>query len=125
MVTTDISQLTSECNVWITNLRNYREEFNKLKTTLQEVASRKTSKNALQDIEHYQNQFQIQLFNIHDLKLAIKEHERVAGTELADKKGISDKVWSKHETLYESYHQLDQTLQDLKEDFKQFAESNH
>ena len=120
MVTTDISQLNAECNTWITNLRNYREDLNKCKTTLQEVASRQMSKNTLQDIEHYHNQFHIQLINIHDVKQAIKEHEKMAARELKDDKGVSETVWSKHEELYESYHQLDQTLQELKEEFNQF-----
>src|SRR4051794_4288664 len=112
MVTTDISQLHAECNTWITNLRNHREVFNQFKTSLLQVASRQNSRNTLQEIEHYQNQFQIQLFNIHDLKLAIKEHEKVANTELSEEKNIGDAVWSKHESLYDSYHQLEQTLQE-------------
>ena len=120
MVTTDISQLNAECNTWITNLRNQREDLNKCKTTLQEVASRQTSKSILQDIEHYQNQFHIQLINIHDVKLAVKEHEKMAARELKDGKGVSELVWSKHEQLYDSYHHLEQTLQELQEDFNQF-----
>lgn len=121
MVTTDISQLSSECNTWITNLRNYREDLNKCKNSLQEIASRKMSKKSLQDIEHYQNQFHIQLINIHDVKQAIKEHERAAARELKDDNGISEAVWSKHEELYDDYHQLEQTLLGLKTEFSQFA----
>ena len=73
MVTTDISQLAAECNTWRSNLRKYREDFTQCKHRLQEVASRQIPKNLLQDIEHYHNQFHIQLINIHDLAV-LPEH---------------------------------------------------
>ena len=120
MVTTDISQLAAECNTWSSNLRKYREDFAQCKHRLQEVASRQIPKNLLQDVEHYPNQFHIQLINIHDVKQAIKEHERIAGWELNSEKGISDAVWAKHEDLYEMYQHLDHTLHELKEEFNQF-----
>src|SRR5215207_8608244 len=120
MVTTDISQLTAECNTWRNNLRQYREEVTQSKHRLLEVASRQISKNTLQDIEHFHNQFHIQLINIHDLKQAIKENERTAGWELSSEKGISDAVWSKHEDLYQQYQHLEHTLQELKTAFEQF-----
>ena len=120
MVTTDISQLTAECNTWIINLRKYREEFTQFKKRLQEAASRQMSKKNLEDVEHYQNQFHIQLINIHDVKHAVKEHERIAGWELSSGKGISDAVWAKHEDLYNRYQHLENTLRELSEDFNRF-----
>ena len=122
MVTTDISQLTTECNTWKTNLRNFREQLTQSKHLLEKVASRQISRNALQDIEHYDNQFHIQLINIHDLKQAIKENERTAGWERNSEKGITDAVWTKHEDLYQQYQQLEHTLQDLKTAFEQFLD---
>ena len=122
MVTTDISQLTAECNTWRSNLRKNREELTQCKHRLQEVASRQIPKNMLQDVEHYHNQFHIQLINVHDLKQAIKEHERIAGWELNSAKGISDAVWAKHEQLYDNYQHLDHTLRELKEEFNQFSQ---
>lgn len=120
MVTTDISQLTAECNTWIINLRKYREEFTQYKNRLQEAASRQTSRKILEDVEHYQNQFHIQLINIHDIKHAVKEHERIASWELSSGKGISDAVWAKHEDLYNRYQHLEHTLRELSEDFNRF-----
>src|SRR5678809_1113211 len=103
MVTTDISQLTAECNTWRSNLRKSREELTQCKHRLQEVASRQIPKTMLQDVEHYHNQFHIQLINVHDLKQAIKEHEKIAGWQMNSEKGISDAVWAKHEQLYDNY----------------------
>lgn len=120
MVTTDISQLTAECNNWKTSLRKYREEFMKSNHRLQEVAARPIPRANLQDIEHYQNQFHIQLINIHDLKQAIKEHERKADFVMNSDKGISESVWSTHEELFEQYQHLEHTLQELSDDFEKF-----
>ena len=124
MVTTDISQLTAECNTWRNNLRQYREEFTQSKHRLLDVASHQNAKNTLQDIEHYHNQFHIQLINIHDVKQEIKEHERIAEWELKSAKTLSDTVWAKHEELYDKYQTLDHTLTDLKEDFNRFLQKN-
>jgi hypothetical protein len=122
MVTTDISQLTAECNTWRANMRNYREEFTQYKNRLQEVATRQLSNNALQEIEHFQNQFHIQLINIHDLKQAIKEHERKTSWDISTDKPIGDADWAKHEELFDRYQQLDHTLSELKEDFNRFVQ---
>ena len=103
-------------------MRKSREEFTLLKNHLQEIASRQLSKNVLQDIEHFHNQFHIQLINIHDIKQSIKEHERIAEWKLSSEKGISDAVWAKHEELFENYQQLGHTLQELKEEFSQFVQ---
>lgn len=125
MVTTDISQLSSESNTWITNLRNFREDLNQCKNSLQTIASRQMSKKSLQDIEHYQNQFHIQLINIHDVKQAIKEHERNAVRERKEDNTISETVFLKHEELYNDYHHLEQTLQELKNDFARFSQQDN
>lgn len=122
MVTTDISQLTGECNTWRENLRNYRQEFTDLKNKLQSVAPRLTAKDMWKDVEHYHNQFHIQLINIHDLKHAIKDHTRQAEMEMADNDGhINETTWATHEDLLGQYNQLDQTLNELKQDFNQFT----
>ena len=76
MVQVDISQLSGECNTWREKLRNYREEFSNDEARLRQVAGQPLSKEQLQDVEHLHNQFHIQLINIHDLKQAIKAHDR-------------------------------------------------
>ena len=53
---------------------NYRKKLNELKTELYYFAPGKTDYDVLLGIEHYHNQFHIQLINIHDLKHEIKYH---------------------------------------------------
>ena len=66
--------LIEECQKWYGILANYREKLNKLKTELYFFAPGKTDHDVLAEIEHYHNQFHIQLINIHDLKHEIRHH---------------------------------------------------
>src|SRR5215217_938950 len=74
MVQTDVSQLSAECQEWRQILRNYREEFHTSKKSLEEICRKNLKKDHLTDVEHFDNQFHIQLINIHDLKQFIKAH---------------------------------------------------
>jgi len=124
MVQTDISQLSRECNQWRERLHSYRDEFNQLKSKLQHAVNKSLSKDQLTDLEHYQNQLHIQLINIHDLKQAVKAHDRKVTFEVATNGGqVTDEVYADHENLYEEYQSLEQTLNDLRNDLNRFVSS--
>jgi chromosome segregation ATPase len=121
MVTTDISQLSSECNTWRQQLRSHRDEFTHLTRDLQHAAAGQTSKDLLKHVEHYYNQFQIQLGNIHDLKQSIKSHDRKISHGIGP--NITDEsLFAKHEELFEQCQHLNHHLQELKHDFHHFME---
>ena len=121
MVQADISQLTGECNTWRDSLRSSRDEINQLKLRLEEVAGRQLSKDQLQDVEHYHNQFHIQLINVHDLKQSIKTHDRRVNFETAANNGqLKEDTIAEHEQLFDEYQTLNHTLQDLREEFSSF-----
>jgi hypothetical protein len=72
-------------------------------------------------IEHYDNQFDIQLNNISQLKHEIKDHERNAAWELGRTSGnVNDTTWAQHEALLDRYEILNHTISELKEEFKTF-----
>ncbi len=121
MVQVDISQLSTECNAWRETLRNYRDEFNNNEAKLRQVAGQPLSKEQLQDVEHLHNQFHIQLINIHDLKQAIKTHDRKINFEKAAFNGVANEdSLVNHESLHQQYGQLEQTLVDLRDEFNDF-----
>ena len=131
MVPTDISQISHECNNWRDSLRQHKQEINDLKSELQEVAAHLHSKNALLQVEHYQNQFHIQLININDLKQDIKLHDRriQADAGLNDAWGqentgqLNDQILADHESLFDQFQVLDHTIKELSSDFKNFKEN--
>jgi chromosome segregation ATPase len=126
MVQADISQLSEECNTWRETLRSFREELNRSKQNLQSIAGQPLSKDQLQDVEHYHNQFHIQLINIHDLKQAIKAHDRRVNFEVAANNGqLNDDTVHDHEKLYDDYVSLEHTLSDLRDEFKRFVDRSN
>lgn len=121
MVQVDISQLTGECSTWREQLRQYRDEFTNDETRLQQEANQPLSKSQLQDVEHLHNQFHIQLINIHDLKQAIKAHDRKMSFEKAAFNGsVNEDSLINHERLSNEYKDLENTLQNLRNEFSQF-----
>ncbi len=121
MVQVDISQLSGECSAWREKLRNYRDEFNNNETRLRQVAGQPLSKEQLHDVEHLHNQFHIQLINIHDLKQAIKTHDRKINFEKTAFNGIANEdSLSRHEELHDQYRSLEQTLEGLRNEFDDF-----
>lgn len=122
MVTTDVAQLAGECNAWRDTLRSRRNEFTHLKARLQEVAGRQTHRDVLLEVEHLYNQFHIQLINIHDVKQSIKLHERKVRMETTSPEGqVSDETLAEHENLFDAFQHLEQTLQEVSDEFENFV----
>jgi hypothetical protein len=122
MVQTDIPQLSAETADWRQTLRNYRDEFTEDKKLLQNSCKTLT-KQQFQDVEHFHNQFHIQLINIHDLKQKIKAHERKMQSEFASEKHLKEETYVEHERLLEEFIILENTLQGLRDEFKKFINS--
>nr|WP_294905676.1 hypothetical protein [uncultured Lacibacter sp.] len=121
MVTTDTTQLNKECNSWREHLRSYRNEMSQLRDKLQLMASGENDKEVLTEVEHYHNQFYIQQINIHDLKQAIKHHDRRLQIERDPVNGYpSEAAMQEHEDLHGQYELLEHTLNELKNDFSNF-----
>jgi chromosome segregation ATPase len=124
MVQTDISQLSQECSQWIEQLHSYREELNQLNQQLQQTATRPLSKEDLTELEHFQNQFQIQLINVHDVKQEAKQLNRKVQYHLsAAPREVSEETYHDYEKVADDYETLGHTLQELRSDFSRFVTS--
>jgi hypothetical protein len=123
MVQTDISQLSAECKEWRQILRNYRDEFQLSKKVLPETCRKTLSKDQLLEVEHFDNQFHIQLINIHDLKQSIKAHERKI--ELDSSADLPEETYTLHEELLDQFISLESTLQELRNDFGNFVSATN
>jgi hypothetical protein len=121
MVTVDISQLSGECNTWRDCLRSCRDDLNQLKKQLQQTAAQNLTRDQLHDVEHYHNQFHIQLINVHDLKQYIKSHDRRVQFETSANSGqLAEDTIAEHERLFEEFQSLDSTIKNLREEFGDF-----
>ena len=120
MVQTELSQLSAESQEWRQILRNYREELQLSKKSLQEVCRNSLSKDQLQAVEHFDNQFHIQLINVHDLKQQIKGHERKIEFESSGG-DLNEETYTEHEALLDQFLTQESTLQELRNDFRDFV----
>lgn len=116
MVQTDLSQLLAESTDWRQILRNYREELQEAKKALQTFCRQSPSKEQLLEVEHLDNQFHIQLINIHDLKQEIKSHEKQLQS--VDPDHVSDEMYARHEHLLNEFVTLENTLQELRNELR-------
>ncbi|MEO7308814.1 MAG: hypothetical protein ABIX01_00335 [Chitinophagaceae bacterium] len=114
---TEPQELISECGEWRQHLVRHREELNALKNNLYQWASGKTEHDILREIEHYHNQFHIQLINVHDLKHAIREHIH----QVEHHPNFGHKI--PHHHLEDQYNLLTRDLEQLKRDFRNFISS--
>lgn len=119
---TEISQFSRECNDWRETLRSQRDELHQMQTTLQKSVNHPLSKEEQTKLEHLQNQLHIQLINVHDLKHAVKMHDRNLHSEVSENQTpqFSDNISVYHENLYSNYHSLENTLGELREEVNQF-----
>lgn len=124
MVQTDISQLSQECSQWIEQLHSYRDELNQLNKQLQQTAARPLDKEDLTELEHFQNQFQIQLINVHDVKQEAKQLNRKVQYHLSTSPGdVSEETYHDYERVADDYETLGHTLTELRNDFSRFVTS--
>jgi hypothetical protein len=121
MVQTDLSQLNAETAEWRSILRNYKDEFQECKKLLEDTCKQTLSKNQLQDVEHFDNQFHIQLINIHDVKQHIKLHDRKIQFYLSRNADLPEEVYHEHERLLDEFLSLENTLMLVRNEFRDFV----
>jgi len=107
--------LVDECKQWHAVLASYRQKIHTLQNELYYFAPGKTDHDVLLGIEHYHNQFHIQLINIHDLKHEIKHHI----TEAERHPNFGHRI--PHHYIKEKLDMLLSDLDKLEEDFHQFT----
>lgn len=124
MVTTAHSPLSQDCSTWRMSLRQYKDRIQQLKQQLPTLASSYKHKEDLLQIDHFDNQFYIQLINIHDLKQSIKGHERMIDLE---KNGqafpAQESTLADHAHLLDDYEVLHQRLDELVSEYERFRKA--
>jgi len=99
----------------------YNEDLKILEGRLAEVASKNNSFEARQGIEHFQNQFDIQQKNIHDLMHKLREHEPVMAREAQKHASqVSLAQVEKEKKLLDEYVQLEKVINELRQEFNIF-----
>jgi hypothetical protein len=92
-----------------------------LKQQLPQMADRHHDKEDLLQIDHFENQFHIQLVNIHDLKQLIKNHEKSILIDPSRAKGVlQERILADHAHLLDDFEMLHQTMDELIGEYDDF-----
>lgn len=110
-----------ELKVWINELQFFKEELRFFESRLEEVAMRNTDREALINVEHFQNQFIRQKEVIDETRHDVKQAENQLEKFAKEHPIASDHVYfDDHTNLRESMNTFRDIYNDLKKDYLRF-----
>ncbi len=118
-----VTHLSNAHNGWLRSLEFYKQELGILQDQLTEVAKKNSAVHVMKEVEHYENQFKIQIENIHRLKHDIKHNLTITGKEAkAAPAGYIDGVLvSAHDSLGQTCETEEKIINELRHSFQKFA----
>lgn len=118
-----ISHMSNAHTDWLRGLDFYKEELGILKNRLTEIAGKNTNREVMKEVEHFENQFDIQAENIHKLNHDIKNNVKLASREAHNSGAgyIDGYLLEQHVYLGERYVSEEKTIGELRQSFNRFA----
>ncbi len=118
-----ITHMSNAHNDWLRALAFYKQELSILKQRLTEIAGKNTNTDVLKEVEHFENQFDIQANNINKLSHDIKANISNAGIEAkASGAGYIDgELLTQHTAAGQKFDSEENTINELRQAFNQFA----
>ncbi len=99
----------------------YEQEIQFLEKLLSEVVNKNTSREAMSEAEHFQNQFLIQKRNIDELRNRILQNHHLASDEAKIHAGrVDTRLVSDNINIGEEVHQLEKIIADLRAAYKKY-----
>jgi len=118
-----ISHMSNAHTDWLRGLDFYKDEIKILRDRLTEVASKNTNREVMKEIEHFENQFDVQAENIHKLVHDIQHNIKVAGREAHNSGAgyIDGALLEQHTLLGDRFQTEEKTVNELRQSFNRFA----
>lgn len=116
-----ISHISSEYADWLRSADFYKEEISILTNRLAEVSQKYTREDVKSEIEHFQNQFLIQVNNLEQLSHDVREHEKHMSDD-AEKlaQHLSNHTLAEHDAMRDRFQTLERVILDLRHEFNKF-----
>jgi hypothetical protein len=118
-----VTHISNAHNRWLRSLDFYKQEIIILEKMLTEIARKNTGNEVMRHVEHFDNQFNIQLNNIsklaHDIKGNLKKIGKQAETSTAGY--IDNDLLSTHDKLEDNFEVEEKVINELRADFHHFA----
>lgn len=116
-----IYELHHENQEWLKKLSFYKDELKVFQKRIDEIAPLNTSKDFQAMVDHYQNQFFIQLDRINRLKHEIKSDEKTIEESVSHNSvAVDHRSMPDHETQREKVERFEEIFSSLKEEFNTF-----
>lgn len=120
----DFSSFNHECGNWRQSLHEFRDELLTMQKSLENSNYSLLPKEKRSQLEHLQNQLMVQLMNVHDLRQAVKRHDKHIVVEIKPAShNRFHQVSAQHESLHTNYTYVKGTLDELKSHMKKFISS--
>jgi len=118
---TDINNLELKSNDWLATVGFYREDLEILEERLAEVAAKNTHKEVLKEVEHFQNQFDIQKANMADYTSRIKHYVHLCAEDVKAHAGkVNLSLKKEQELLGQELVSFEKIVKSLRADFNRF-----
>lgn len=113
-----IKDLHFEHNLWLNELKFFREELEIFEHRLDELVKRYTTESVLTRLEQFQNKFIHQREVIHELKHKVKAHEKqLAAFAEEHPVAVDHQYFNDHTSLRDEMQQYRSIFNELKENF--------
>lgn len=108
---------------WLRALDFYKQEINILRNRLTEIAGKNTAAEPAKQVEHFENQFKIQVDNIDRLSHDIRENvaETTSQAKGANAGYIDGHLFNRHESLEEAFSAEEKLVAEMRHEFNRFA----
>jgi predicted nucleic acid-binding Zn-ribbon protein len=102
-------------------LKFYEQEINFLEKLLGEVVSKNTSREALTEAEHFQNQFFVQKKNIEELETRIHRHHQQTADNAKNHAGkVDERLLQENQSIGEEISSMEKIIADLRAAYKNY-----
>jgi predicted nucleic acid-binding Zn-ribbon protein len=102
-------------------LKFYEQEINFLEKLLGEVVSKNTSREALTEAEHFQNQFFVQKKNIEELETRIHRHHQQTADNAKHHAGkVDERLLQENQSIGEEISSMEKIIADLRAAYKNY-----
>lgn len=119
----NIGHIDNAHSDWVRTLDFYRQEISILKKRLTELASRNTGKDVMPQVEHYENQWKVQIDNIDRLEHEISQNAMEIGRQAKESSAgyIEKELAVQHTDLSHKVERQEEMVNQLRREFNRFA----
>jgi hypothetical protein len=116
-----VSHCGTEHQEWLKAIDFYDNEIDILENRLSEIAKKNTSHEAMEGVEHFQNQFIIQRNNIDELRHNINEHAHKTKLDAEKHAGHVEEILAEeHTKMKDEFTVFEKVVNELRQEFNEY-----